>query len=122
MEFLPGGDLRHYITQKRIFSDSELAKLTSCLLEAIQYIHSNRIIHRDIKPENIIFNQFGHPVLSDFNISYIAPISHLPSASSSIVSCSMTSGTRQYMAPEIFMTGNKHSFEADYWSLGVVLF
>lgn len=40
-----------------------------CILLALQYIHSNKIIHRDVKPENLIFDRRGYLHLTDFGIA-----------------------------------------------------
>jgi serine/threonine protein kinase len=39
------------------------------LAEALDYAHARGIRHRDIKPANILVNQFGRPLLADFNLS-----------------------------------------------------
>ena len=62
--------------------------MTCCILLAIFYLHSNSIIHRDIKPENLIFDKHGYIYLTDLGISSKVP-------------CKETSGTPNYMAPEV---------------------
>ena len=41
---------------------------------------------------------------------------------STTLSCNATSGTKPYMAPEIFSSSHAHGSSADYWSLGVTMF
>ena len=40
------------------------------LAEAINFAHANGVLHRDIKPANVLINQYGRPMLADFNISF----------------------------------------------------
>ena len=41
--------------EKRIFEEYEIATIIQQVLQAIEYLHSKKIVHRDIKPENIVF-------------------------------------------------------------------
>ncbi len=81
-----------------------------CISSALSHIHGKGILHRDIKPENIGLDKFGRPYLTDFGISTNSTI------------CRSSSGTLPYLAPEVLAPGNAHSFQADYWSLGVVAY
>ncbi len=70
---------------------------------------------RDIKLENILLGKDGHVKITDFGLSKLE--NELPdeNANDQIV------GTFEYMAPEV-VTGQKHSFAADWWAFGVVLY
>jgi serine/threonine protein kinase len=87
--------------------------ITGSIASAINYLHQNGIIHRDIKPENIVLDLVGRPYLLDFGISYM----------NSIWSHSQYADLRvPYLGPEVLAPNHIHSFEADFWSLGVVAF
>lgn len=77
---------------------------------ALKLIHKENIVYRDLKPEHIIIDQSGHTKIVDFGFA------------KQISSPTMTNcGTLVYVAPEVLkQTGT--SFEADVWSLGVVMY
>eukprot|EP01098_Paradermamoeba_levis_P012235 TRINITY_DN5308_c0_g1_i3.p1 TRINITY_DN5308_c0_g1~~TRINITY_DN5308_c0_g1_i3.p1 ORF type:complete len:190 (+),score=39.47 TRINITY_DN5308_c0_g1_i3:391-960(+) len=83
-------------------------------LEAVAYLHENKIVHRDIKPENLLLDSHGNLKLTDFGLS------SLYSTQGLMLTCC---GTPDYVAPEVLkceMGG--YDMEADMWSLGVVLY
>jgi serine/threonine protein kinase len=117
---LTGNDLRYYLKQGTIFSESEVAFFVSCISLALNYLHSKNIIHRDIKPENIIFDCYGFPYLTDFGISYWEK--QKENECNKPLKCTLSSGTKQYLAPEVFTKSHIHSIESDFWSLGITAF
>lgn len=114
MDLMVGGDLRYYIKKRVMLSEPELAFLVAAMSSALHHIHSKNILHRDVKPENIIFDDAGYPYLTDFGVACIC--------SDAERTCTLSSGTRQYLAPEMFMSSHLHGPAADFWALGVVLY
>jgi len=55
-ELCDGGDLARFVKRNGILSEKEAAGIMKCIVEALRYCHSERIIHRDIKPSNIFIS------------------------------------------------------------------
>jgi serine/threonine protein kinase len=124
-DYMKGGDLRYHLKYHEKFSEYEVAYLIGSIGNALHYLHNKNILHRDIKPENILLDSFGRPYLTDFGISYSADIheQHHPHHRHPLIPISTSSsGTRCYSAPEVFTSHHKHSYHADYWSLGMLMY
>jgi tetratricopeptide (TPR) repeat protein len=90
------------------------------LCEAVDFVHSKRIIHRDIKPANIMVQRRldgkGFDIrLSDFGLAKFA------NSSSSLTGDVNFLGTLAYCAPEQIMR-EELDHRADLYSLGMVAF
>jgi serine/threonine protein kinase len=109
-----GGDLRLHLRNGHIFSETSVAYYLACIGSALYHLHLKNILHRDIKPENIILDHYGVPYLTDFGISYAA------TTANEMALCDLSSGTLAYLAPEVLTPSHRHSFQSDFWSLGVV--
>ena len=109
-----GADLRYHMRNKKVFRERTVAFYAICLSSALHYVHEKGILHRDVKPENVILDIQGYPSLTDFGVSTMT------STENELI-CNSSSGTRQYLAPEVFTKTHRHGVEADFWSLGVML-
>jgi serine/threonine protein kinase len=115
LDLHPGGDLRYHMRNKKAYREKTVAFYAICLSSALHYCHEKGILHRDIKPENVILDAQGYPYLTDFGVSTM-------SSTDQELLCNSSSGTRQYLAPEVFTNTHRHGVEADFWSLGVMLY
>jgi CRP-like cAMP-binding protein len=80
------------------------------IADAIAYLHGKRYVYRDLKPENILIDAQGYPVLIDFGFAKrIVTVSHT------------LCGTPGYLPPEMCLS-KPHSFSADHWSFGVLVY
>ena len=122
MEYIPGGDLYSLLDSLGSL-DEETAKIyTMEILDALKYLRSNGIIHRDIKPDNILVTAKGYLKLTDFGLSHLGAFDRQVLLSDpNLASSSSFVGTPDYTAPEIIIN-KPHTFTADYWSLGVMLY
>ncbi len=73
MEYLQGDSLRQYVDKRGALSEQEMLALTTPILDAVGFLHANRMTHLDIKPENIMLTPDptgkSRPVLIDFGLS-----------------------------------------------------
>ena len=105
--------------QKRAATSSTLPaiRLVRDLAVGLSHAHSRGIVHRDLKPANILLADDGRPMLLDFNLSDGAAVNGTASLT--------IGGTLPYMAPEHLQAverGGDVGFQADVYSLGVILF
>lgn len=114
MEYLPGGDLKQRILQRRGSTDL-LEVVCRALCPALDLAHRKGFVHRDIKPENILFREDGTPVLTDFGIARAVD------SGTSLTMAGMLVGTPSYMSPEQ-VKGQELDGRSDLYSLGIVCY
>ncbi|XP_040593023.1 sperm motility kinase 2B-like [Mesocricetus auratus] len=113
MEHAPKGDLFGHIVDRGSLEESEVRRLFTQILLAVEYCHSNHIAHRDINANNILLDSSGNAKLCDFGLAAkVSPGQLLKDF------C----GTPVYCAPELFAEEPYDGYAIDVWSLGVLLF
>ncbi|XP_043277250.1 ribosomal protein S6 kinase 2 beta isoform X2 [Venturia canescens] len=112
LDFLRGGDLFSRLSKEVMFTEEDVKFYLAELALALGHIHKLGIIYRDLKPENIMLDTQGHLSLTDFGLSK-QPLDDTKTYS--------FCGTVEYMAPEV-VNRQGHSFAADWWSFGVLMF
>ncbi len=85
------------------------------LVEGLNALHKTQRVHRDIKPSNILVTPEGRVVLLDFGL--VAELEPIYGDEDELTPM----GTASYMAPEQ-AAGQPSGPEADWYSLGVVLY
>ncbi|GFR46005.1 hypothetical protein Agub_g7483, partial [Astrephomene gubernaculifera] len=130
MEYCDRASLRHAMKKgvfhKRLGNTSvavDLCAIVQVLIEvaqAIQHLHSLKLIHCDIKPENVLLKSDGSkPIgfvtkLSDFGLAKLLRENYY------IVNRS-GSGTVTHLAPELFQVGSKLTTSVDTFSFGIMM-
>ncbi len=67
-EYIPGESLKQLIEKKQRFTEEELRRIATDVLEILCYLHTlnPQVIHRDIKPSNLILGEDKKVYLIDF--------------------------------------------------------
>lgn len=112
LELCDGGDLYDLMHAVQLGHQDALRYCAEIAI-ALEHLRLHNIIHGDLKPENIGVTSRGHLRLLDFGCSSIVSAEN-PRAM-------QTSGTLEYTCPEKLFR-KAASFEADWWSLGVILY
>lgn len=112
MELVEGDTLERHLKRRRRLTAEETARIGIDIAEALDHIHTHRIVHRDVKSSNIIMEPRIGAVLADFGIALEAS---LPRISQGAL------GTPEYMSPEQAQ-GRDVDGRSDLYGLGAVLF
>jgi serine/threonine protein kinase len=70
--YCEGGELFHFIIERKHLCEREAALIMHQLLSALVYLHGQNISHRDIKPENFMLARKNDPScvkMIDFGLS-----------------------------------------------------
>ncbi len=105
--------------KKRAASWNERLGVVANLADAMLYLHRKNIIFRDLKTENVGFDAINGDVkLFDFGLA-----THLTKdnkVTSDQYLLTENTGTRRYMAPEVYM-GRPYGKPADVYSFAILL-
>ncbi len=113
MQYVDGESLKEAIASGKKYSPVEVVDLMTCLCDALEFAHNNKIVHRDIKPGNILLDKQERPYLVDFGVARIEM--------STMTQSGTIVGTPSYMAPEQIQ-GARVDARADIFSLGVIIY
>lgn len=125
MQYLAGGSLKNLLGKDRASLSGRVCPerpqtWLGPVAETLDFIHAEGYLHRDIKPDNILFDERGHPFLSDFGVAKVlsgAQAEHQTAYTRE----GMPVGTPQYMAPEMIL-GLKLDGRVDQYALAVTLY
>lgn len=111
---LCGCELYSRLSERKVYGERDAAEVMRQMLQAINYLHSHRIVHRDLKLENWMHGatEDDRLKLIDFGFSRI-----LGCADETL---DMPCGTLHYTSPEVLM--RNYTSKCDMWSLGVICY
>ncbi|XP_071478647.1 uncharacterized protein [Diadema antillarum] len=119
MQFIDGFNLREIIFKQCLqppLTYGDKIKISTSLLQALVFLHSQGILHLDIKPGNIMLNRSRQPFLCDLGLASIKR------ASQTHFSALSLKGTYKYIPPEFVVSPrNPKSQKQDVWSLACTL-
>ncbi|CAE6917181.1 unnamed protein product [Symbiodinium natans] len=123
LEYLPGGPSMEWDPSERCFrtraggpiTEQMAQRYTIDTLQALDYLHGQRIAHRDVKPQNLLLEAHGSGLkLGDFGVAARMPDDCVVQG---------TEGTYQFFSPEMCAIGYKghDGRRADIWAAGISL-
>ena len=110
-EYIDGQTISEYLADSLYSPDGVKAVIRS-LCDALDFLHSHKIIHKDIKPENVMIDNNGNVKLIDFDAARV--YKHYQSKDTQII------GTTGYAAPEQYGI-NQTDERTDIYALGVLM-
>jgi serine/threonine-protein kinase len=115
LQYIEGGTTLGDMLGKPMASPTAL-RLTSHVLDALDYAHKRGVIHRDIKPANVLMPSPSWPMLADFGIAKL-----MNDNQQRLTLANQIIGTAAYMAPEQ-ATGRPIDARTDLYAAGIVLY
>lgn len=111
MEYMPLGNLARQNESSRL-DGWESATLIVQALDALAYMHAQRITHRDLKPENILVSAREQGRIFSIKLADLGLATDEPDMTTFC-------GTTLYLSPEI-LEGTPYTDRVDIWSLGII--
>ena len=111
------GSIMKSRTSVRMQLFAERIEVAIRIADAVEYLHSKRIIYRDLKPANIGFDNDGCLKIFDFGLAVELPEGTDPNSTFNLAG---NTGTSRYMAVEVI---RKHPYnvKADVFSFSILL-
>lgn len=114
LELCNNQSLNDLIKRRKRLTEIEVQCYIYQIVQALKYLHLNRIIHRDLKLGNLFLSDKMELKLGDFGLAAKLEFDNEKRHT--------VCGTPNYIAPEILENKIGHSYEVDVWSLGVVIY
>eukprot|EP01118_Nematostelium_gracile_P010865 TRINITY_DN3802_c0_g1_i2.p1 TRINITY_DN3802_c0_g1~~TRINITY_DN3802_c0_g1_i2.p1 ORF type:complete len:296 (-),score=52.51 TRINITY_DN3802_c0_g1_i2:9-896(-) len=116
LEYFQGKELLTILEERQFcpMNERRAKIIIRQVVDALCYMHNERIAHRDLKPENILCNRNNEIKIVDLGfavkVSFCNPK----------IECFL--GSQDYASPEILEHKAYDAFKADVWSLGTIIF
>ena len=69
LELCHHGSLGDLLDRRGVLTEPEVQCYALQILDALEYLHSERVVHRDIKPDNIFLQKGLRTRIGDFGLS-----------------------------------------------------
>src|SRR6266576_3872570 len=116
MEYAPNGTLRQRHPKGTRVPLEIVVSYVKQVADALQYIHTQKLIHRDVKPESMLLGQSNEVLLAEFGTAIIAQSTR----SAQVRQPQEVVESVIYMAPEQLM--GKPRPASDQYALAVVVY
>ena len=115
MEWCEGKPLRQIMDAGKV-SQERAIRITTAVLEALQYLHDNGVVHRDLTPESIMVEEHDKIKLIDFGHAS-------ETTSRRLTFTNLTDDLRRadYVSPEQ-VAGKHGDGRSDIYAMGVILY
>lgn len=114
MELCKNKSMIELLKVRRRLTEEETRWYIDQLVQGLQFIHSQNIVHRDLKLGNLFLTDKMELKIGDFGLS--ERIKHKG------YRLKWMSGTPNYIAPEILLNKDGHSYPVDIWAIGVIAY
>ncbi|CAF0897205.1 unnamed protein product [Adineta steineri] len=114
LEYAKQGDLQLALEVEGSLEEIQAIHVTKQVLEAVAFLHDNKIVHLDIKPQNILLMEKWPSTqikLCDFGLSRVLTNQRLLEMS----------GTTDFLAPEV-VNYEPLTCATDMWNIGVLIY
>jgi serine/threonine protein kinase len=115
-EYVAGTTLADRIGKGRSLPEAEALEIARRVCEAVEYLHSQRIVHYDIKPRNVMLCDDGSIRLIDFGVAHA-----LVAGRFAFAGRAPQLATADYVAPEQ-IGGRRGQTSVDIYGVGVLLY
>eukprot|EP01083_Nonionella_stella_P046956 125728_1 len=110
-ELVRGPSIYKEMRRRGKLPESQVRIWVAEIILAIQHMHERKVVYRDLKPDNVMIDQDGHARIIDMGLA-----EHVENGKMLY----RITGAKGYKAPE--MLAGQHSYEVDWWNLGVFMF
>ena len=115
LELCPNQTLKELLRRRKQLHELEAQFYIGQLISGLRFIHKENVIHRDLKLGNLFLGKNLELKIGDFGLA--AKLVYPQERRKTVC------GTPNYIAPEVLNSKIcGHSFEADIWSVGVILY
>jgi serine/threonine-protein kinase len=93
----------------------QVLAISTDVLHALEYAHTQNVVHRDIKPSNLMIEKGERALVMDFGVAMVV-------GEKRVTRVGMAIGTPHYMSPEQILGSPDIDRRADIYSFGCVLY